>query len=167
MWEAIMSVSANIATFLDANNIRYSITKHSLAYTANEVAAAAHVSGRNLAKTVVVVIDGTLAMVVVAAPEHLSLHRLQTFVGASSVALATESDFSGAFPGCELGAMPPLGPLYNIPVYVDESLVGCRLTFNGGTHRELITMEWADYEKLIKPIIGHFTTLAHSVGIAS
>jgi len=162
-----MSVSANIATFLDANNIRYSTTKHSLAYTANEVAAAAHVSGRNLAKTVIVVVDGTLAMVVVAAPAHVSLLRLQTFVGATSVALATESDFSSAFPGCELGAMPPLGPLYNIPVYVDESLVGTRLTFNAGTHRELITMEWADYEKLVKPIIGHFTALARSVGIAS
>src|SRR6476469_7069942 len=100
MWEAIMSVSANIATFLDANNIRYSTTKHSLAYTANEVAAAAHVSGRKLAKTVIVVVDGSLAMVVVPATAHVSLAQLQKFVGANSVAIAAEPDFSGTFRGC-------------------------------------------------------------------
>jgi Ala-tRNA(Pro) deacylase len=156
-----------LKTFLDVNNVKYVITQHSLAYTAQEIAASVHLSGWDLAKTVIVVIDNVLAMVVVPASRHVSLPRLREFVGAFEVFLANESDFRTAFPDCELGAMPPFGNLYGIPVYVDESLLGMRLTFNAGTHRELITLDWDDFERFVNPQIGHFLSTYHHVSTAA
>jgi Ala-tRNA(Pro) deacylase len=148
--------SKKLKEFLDINNAKYVTTRHSLAYTAQEIAAAVHMSGWDLAKTVIVVIDDALAMVVVPASRHVSLSRLREFVGASEVSIANEGDFRAAFPDCEVGAMPPFGNLYGLPVYVDECLVGMRLTFNAGTHRELISVDWDDFERLVNPVIGHF-----------
>jgi Ala-tRNA(Pro) deacylase len=142
--------------FLDVNHIKYVVTQHSPASTAQEIAAAAHISGWDIAKTVIVVVDGALAMVVVPASGHVSLEQLQRLTGGSVITVATEKEFRVAFPDCELGAMPPFGNLYGMPVYVDTSLHGLRLTFNAGTHCELITVDWTDFERLVEPMTGHF-----------
>ena len=140
--------------FLDSHNIKYLVLSHSLAYTAQGIAALAHVSGKKLAKTVIVKIDGVLAMAVIPASEHVDLDRLRTLTGAQIIDIATEREFKDAFPDCETGAMPPFGNLYDMPVYADESLAQHEeITFSAGTHRELVRMRWADLARLVNPTV--------------
>lgn len=149
---------SKLRDFLDANNIKYLVMSHSLAYTAQGIAALAHVSGKKLAKTVIVKIDGVLAMAVVPASEHVDLYRLKDLTGAQTVEVASERDFTNAFADCETGAMPPFGNLYDMAVYADASLAeNEEITFNAGTHRELVRMSWADMARLVNPTIAPIT----------
>ena len=113
---------SRLRSFLDSHNIKYMVVSHSLAYTAQGVAALAHVSGKKLAKTVIVKLDGILAMAVIPASDHVDLDRVRALTGAQRVELATEREFKDAFPDCETGAMPPFSLLYDMPEYVDASL---------------------------------------------
>lgn len=145
---------SKLREFLDCHRIKYLVISHSLAYTAQGVAALAHVSGKKLAKTVIVKIDGVLAMAVIPASFHVDLDRLRKLTGAQSVEVASEIEFKDAFPDCETGAMPPFGNLYDMPVYADESLAqNEEITFSGGSHRELVRMQWADMQRLVNPTI--------------
>jgi Ala-tRNA(Pro) deacylase len=108
--------------FLDSHNIKYVVISHSVAYTAAGIAALTHIPGKELAKTVIVKVDGALAMAVVSASQHVDLALLKTVTGAKSVDLATEGEFKERFPDCEVGAMPPFGNLYGMTVFADESL---------------------------------------------
>lgn len=140
--------------FLDENHVKYVSIKHSLAYTAQEIAASAHVSGNEMIKTVVVKVDGALALVAMPAPERLDLTRVRARSGAQDATLASESEFVEAFPGCELGAMPPFGNLYGMETYAAPSLARrSDIAFNAGTHTEVIRMAYADFERLVKPRI--------------
>lgn len=140
--------------FLDSHNIKYLVISHSIAYTAQGVAALVHVSGKKLAKTVIVKIDGVLAMAVLPASLHVDLDLLRSVTGALNVELATEQEFQRAFPDCETGAMPPFGNLYDMAVYADQSLAAHEeITFTAGTHRELLRMAWADMLRLVDPQI--------------
>jgi Ala-tRNA(Pro) deacylase len=143
-----------LTDFLDNYNIKYVMISHSQAYTAQGIAALAHIPGRELAKTVVVKIDGTLAMAVVPASYQMDLALLKKAAGTQEVELAIESDFSTRFPDCETGAMPPFGNLYGMEVYADETLtLDKEIAFNAGSHRELVRMSWADFARLAKPRI--------------
>lgn len=145
---------SKLREFLDSHRIKYMVISHSLAYTAQGVAALAHVSGKKLAKTVIVKIDGVLAMAVIPASFHVDLDRLRTLTGAQSVEVANELEFKDAFPDCETGAMPPFGNLYDMPVYADEALAeNEEITFTAGSHRELVRMHWADMARLVNPTI--------------
>jgi len=145
---------SKLRSFLDSHHVKYLVISHSLAYTAQGVAALAHVSGRKLAKTVIVKVDGILAMVVLPAPLHVDLDRLKVLTGAQAVELATEREFKDAFPDCETGAMPPFGNLYDMPVYADVSLAeNDEITFTAGTHRELVRMNWEDMLHLVQPTV--------------
>lgn len=138
--------------FLDKHNVKYVSMAHSPAFTSQEIAAAAHVSGRELAKTVIVKIDGKFAMVVVPANHHVNFTKLRDAAGAKLVDLASESEFKDKFSGCEVGAMPPFGELYDMPVYLSSKL--CKqehLVFNAGTHSELMQLALADFDRLVKP----------------
>lgn len=149
--------------FLDANSVAYSLIPHPFTYTAQQAAASAHVTGWELAKTVMVKIDGEMAMAVVPAPEKLSLERLREIAGAQTVTLASEPEFRSHFPECELGAMPPFGNLYGLRVFVDEALSRDRqIAFNAGTHTELIRMSYADFARLVNP-----TTAAIALPLAT
>ena len=140
--------------FLDSHHIKYLVISHSVAYTAQGIAALMHLSGKKLAKTVIVKIDGVLAMAVVPASMHVDLDLLRAAAGGGLVEVATEQEFKDAFPDCETGAMPPFGNLYDMPVYADESLAeNEEITFNAGTHRELMRMAWADVVRLVDPQI--------------
>lgn len=144
--------------FLDTYHIRYLIFSHSLAYTAQGIAALTHISGKELAKTVIVKIDGDLAMAVVPASRHVDLRLLKQTTGARTVELASEQEFKDKFPDCEAGAMPPFGNLYGMAVYADETLTSIReITFNAGTHRDLLRMDWADLVRLVEPKIVQIT----------
>jgi len=149
---------SKLRDFLDARNIKYLVISHSLAYTAQGIAALTHVSGKKLAKTVIVKIDGILAMAVVPASLHVDLDRLRTLTGAQTVELASEREFKDAFPDCETGAMPPFGNLYDMCVYADAGLAEYEeITFNAGTHRELVRMNWDDLVRLVNPMVADLT----------
>lgn len=141
-----------LAEFLDRHNVRYIVISHSPAYTAQGIAGLTHIPGRELAKTVIVKLDGKLVMAVVPAMYHVNLALLKKAANAKNVALASEDEFRDRFPECETGAMPPFGNLYGIPVFADESLAKDKeIAFNAGTHRELIRMSWEDFEHLVRP----------------
>jgi Ala-tRNA(Pro) deacylase len=143
---------AKLAEYLDTNRVRYVVISHSPAYTAQGIAGLTHISGRELAKTVIVKLDENLAMAVLPAKFHVDLLLLKRAAGAKSVMLASEEDFRERFPECETGAMPPFGNLYGLPVYADKSLEKDKeIAFNAGTHRELIRMAWEDFKTLVQP----------------
>ncbi len=139
--------------FLDTHHVRYAVISHSPAYTASEIAESAHVPGRELAKTVIVKIDGRLAMAVLPATQFVHIDALRKAVGAREVALATESEFASRFADCDPGAMPPFGNLYNLEVFVAPKLAEDeQICFNAGNHRELVRMSYADYARLVQPV---------------
>jgi Ala-tRNA(Pro) deacylase len=138
--------------FLDNEQVKYVTIIHSPTYTAQEIAAAAHVHGRELAKTVMVTLDGAMAMVVLPASRKISFEQLREASGSENVQLATEHAFAAMFPGCEVGAMPPFGNLYGLDVYASKTLgKDEEIVFNAGTHTELIRMAYADFIRLVKP----------------
>lgn len=138
--------------FLDSHGIKYVVISHSAAYTAQGIAALAHIPGKELAKTVIVKIDSRFAMAVVPASRQVDLAALKAATRSNSVELASEMEFKNLFPDCETGAMPPFGNLYDLTVFSDESLARDKeIAFNAGSHRELIRLAWGDYENLVKP----------------
>ena len=141
-----------LTEFLDSRGIKYVVIAHSAAYTAQGIAALAHIPGTELAKTVIVKIDGRFAMAVVPASRQVDLAALKAATHSNSVELASEMEFKNLFPDCETGAMPPFGNLYDMVVFSDESLARDKeIAFNAGSHRELIRLAWGDYERLVKP----------------
>jgi Ala-tRNA(Pro) deacylase len=144
--------TAKLTELLDREGVRYVTISHSPAYTAQEIAAAAHVPGREMAKTVVAKIDGKPALLVLPAREKVNLEQLRANTGAREVELATEQEFATLFPGCELGAMPPFGNLYGLDTYATASLAADdEIAFNAGTHTELIRMRYLDFERVVHP----------------
>ncbi|HLG93963.1 MAG TPA: YbaK/EbsC family protein [candidate division Zixibacteria bacterium] len=145
--------------FLDSQNIKYVVISHSRAVTAQEVAASAHISGKEMAKTVMVKLDGKLAMAVLPASARVNLDLLKEVSGAKQVDLAAELEFRELFPECEPGAMPPFGNLYGLPVFVSESLTKDEeIAFNAGSHTELIKLSYKDFERLVEPKITKLST---------
>lgn len=141
-----------IKEYLDQENIKYAIITHSPAYTAQEIAASAHIPGKLLAKTVVIKLDGKLAMAVLPASLKVDLEHLAELTESRKVELATEKEFMNRFPDCEVGAMPPLGYLYGMPVYVADELAEDQvIAFNAGTHSQLIQMAYQDFVRLVHP----------------
>jgi len=144
--------SKKLKSFLDANKVKYISIKHSSAYTAQEIAAIAHIPGKDLAKTVIIKIDGKMAMAVLPASYKVSFYNLKNLLGAKEVRLAYEQEFVDKFPDCEVGAMPPFGNIYGMDVFVAESLAEDEeIAFNACNHTELIKMNFSDFEKLVKP----------------
>jgi Ala-tRNA(Pro) deacylase len=141
-----------IRQFLENENIPYAIIPHEPAFTSQTTAAAAHVSGRQLAKTVIVKIDAELAMAVLPADFQLDLEHLREAAGSITVELATEWEFKDRFSDCEAGAMPPFGNLYGMRVYVADVLAGDEyICFNACNHRELIRMRYDDFDWCVRP----------------
>jgi len=138
--------------FLDSNTVKYVTVKHSPAYTAQEIAALAHVPGREWAKTVMVKLDGKIAMAVVPASCRVIFDLLREASGARVAELATEQEFKDLCPGCEIGAMPPFGNLFGMDVYVDQALAeDAEISFSAGSHTEMVRLPFADFERLVRP----------------
>ena len=158
---------SKLKEFLDSRNIRYVVISHSVAYTAAGIAALTHIPGRELAKTVIVKMDGALAMAVVSASQHVDLAQLRAATGSNSVELASEDEFKAKFPDCELGAMPPFGNLYGLRVFADEALMHDKeIAFNAGSHRELVRISWEDFDHLVQPTIMRVAATKRSVQAA-
>ena len=154
--------------FLDRNSIRYVQLSHSPAYTSTEIATAAHLPGKEMAKTVIAQVNGKPVMLVLPASTMVDFTGLRKTLDATEVRLASESEFNKLFPDCEVGAMPPFGNLFNVEVIVDRGLTGQHeIAFNAGNHREMIRMSYPDFERLVRPRILSFSAMqkAHDGGV--
>ena len=148
---------AKLKSFLDRNDVEYKVIRHDRAVTAQEIAEVSRISGHEIAKTVIVKVDGVMAMAVLPAPEVVDFELLRETSGASLVELAEEWEFEHFFNGCEVGAMPPFGNLFGMKVYVDPELsLDATIAFNAGNHTELIQLNYSDFEELVEPIMLDF-----------
>jgi len=152
-----MGCKEELEAYLRENKVPFQVQHHAVAYTAQEVAAAEHVPGRMLAKVVVLLGDGKLSMFVLSAAARVDVEKAAAVLGAKEARLAHEDEFADRFPGCEVGAMPPFGNLYDIPLYVDKSLSEDEtIVFEVGTHTDTMSMKYADFERLAKPTTAEF-----------
>jgi Ala-tRNA(Pro) deacylase len=153
-----MAIPAAISDYLDRNRVPYRVIEHPIAYTAQQGAAASHVSGREWAKAVTCMADAQPILAVLPAHYAVDLERLRQSVGATTLRLATESEIARLYANCELGAMPPLGPLYGQRVFVEKSLtMDPEIVFNAGSHSEAIRMRYADFDALVGPTVAEFS----------
>jgi len=147
-----MPILTKLREYLDKQKVPYEVLSHRQAFTAQEVAQAQHVPGRDLAKVVMVRSGGAFVMLVIPAPYRVDLERARLAIGKTDLVLATEDEFKGLFPQCEAGAMPPFGNLYDLPVYVDRTLTRDEaIVFNAGTHTQTVKMKYDDFARLVQP----------------
>ena len=152
-----MPILTKLREFLDASGVAYEVRSHLPAFTAQEVAAAQHVPGREMAKVVIVRAGREFLMAVLPAPQRVDLGQLGAAAGKPDLHLATEAEFAGLFPACEAGAMPPFGNLYGLPVWVDQALTRDKdISFNAGTHDQTVRMAYADFARLVQPRVASF-----------
>lgn len=138
-----------LTEYLDNNDIYYHCYNHAPAVTAAEVAQSSHIPGRHMAKTLIVNVDGSLAMAVLPADQYMDPEKLRLALNAEHVRLASEKEFKDRFPFCETGGEPPFGNLYGMEVYVDDTLVNQDwIAFNAGSHTEVIKMGMGDFLRL-------------------
>ena len=143
-----------IEEFLTGNRVAYSTINHRCAYTAQEIAQTSHIPGKSLAKSVIIMLDGKLAMVAVPATRYLDLTKLEEQFFDRSVRLANEDDFCNRFDGCQLGTVPPLGNLFGLETFVDRSLTGEEyIAFNAGTHTDVFMIRYSDFVRVVQPRI--------------
>ena len=163
-----MAVNSRLLGLLAKNRIEYELMPHREAFTAQEVAQTAHIRGRRLAKVVLVRAGrGDYLMVVVPASTHVDLELLERVSGHKHLVLATEGEIQRVFPDCELGAMPPFGNLYGMPVYLDACFAGQEIIiFQAGNHHEVVRMTFSEYERLAGPF-ARVTCLHHAVAPAT
>jgi Ala-tRNA(Pro) deacylase len=151
---------ASLRDYLDEHGVKYEVLSHSPAYTAQSVAALSHIPGREVAKTVIVRLDGELTMVVLPACFQVDVAELKRVTNAKNADLASESEFRQYFPECETGAMPPFGNLYGMNVVADESLAKDKeIAFNACSHQEMIRLAWNDFARLVRPRIVRFAAV--------
>jgi Ala-tRNA(Pro) deacylase len=149
-----MSIARRVKDYLEQNKVPYTHCTHRLAYTAQEVAAAQHVPGREMAKTIILKTDSQFAMLVLPAVMKIEMKTLRDELPFAHLELATEKEFAELFPDSEVGAMAPFGNLYGLPVYVDKSLAeDTEIVFNAGTHVDTIRIKYADFIRLTQPVI--------------
>jgi len=146
-----------IRKYLDENDVHYEIIDHRVEYTAQRVAESIHIHGQEVAKTVIIKVDGELHMAVVSSSQMVDISFLQKIFGTKEIVLADEKDFEDIFPDCEVGAMPPFGNLYKMKMFISEKLsTQQEFVFNAGSHGNLIKIRYYDYERLIHPMIVNF-----------
>lgn len=152
-----MNSKDKLEAYLRDSKVPFQVQHHPVAYTAQEIAASEHVPGKMLAKVVMVLADGKMVMLALPAPYRVDLAKASAILGAKEVRLAHEEEFAAAFPDCEVGAMPPFGNLYDLPVYVDKALAEDEtIVFQAGTHTDTISMKYADFERLVRPTVAEF-----------
>jgi Ala-tRNA(Pro) deacylase len=150
--EAYMPILGKLKDLLDEEKVSYEVYDHALAYTAQEIAQRQHFSGDEMAKVVMLNVDGNLVMAVITASQKVHLNTARAKLGADEVRLATEDEFLTKFPGCEIGAMPPFGNLFGLPVYVDPAVEKDEwIYFNAGNHVQTVHLRYKDFERLVKP----------------
>jgi len=155
-----MAISKKLMDLLVREGVKFEHSTHPEAYTTQEVAAVEHERGRCVIKTVVVKADGSFVLAGVPAALKVDPEALGKLLGAKDVAIAEEHEFAGLFPDSEVGAMPPFGNLYGLPLWLDKRLTACEeVAFNAGTHTDTIKMSFADFERLASPQVGEFAVM--------
>jgi Ala-tRNA(Pro) deacylase len=153
-----MECRERMERYLRENGVPFEVMAHGQAYTMQEVAAALHVPGKQVAKVVMVKADGEIAMLVIPSPYRLDFAKVRALLCAKKVSLAKEEEFADFFPDCATGAMPPFGNLYEVPVYVDRALAEeANIVFRVGTHSHTMKVAYADFARLVQPTVGEFT----------
>lgn len=154
-----MTASKSVEEFFKKNGINYKVLEHPRTITAQETAAAQHIPGAGVLKAVIVNTGGKYAMCVLSANHIINFDKLKQLIGSNHIELATEEELKPLFPNVELGAEPPIGTLYNLPVFADQHIKEVNeVTFNGGTHTEMFQISRKDFEKVSKPTFGDFGT---------
>lgn len=152
-----MTILRKLREYLDEKKVRYEVSSHREAFTAQDIAAALHVPGKKLAKVVMIKSGERFVMAVLPATWKIDMEKMKKVLKNTDVRLATENEFKDLFPACDVGAMPPFGNLYNLDVYVDKSLTEDReIVFNAGTHVDTVNMNYQDFAALVKPIVAEF-----------
>ena len=157
----IYDVPTSIKDYLDGNRVRYMVLPHRRDYSAQRTAADTFTPGREFAKPVLLWVDNYYALAVLPADKKIDFGKLRDTLAAAEAGLARESEIRWLFPDCECGAEPPFGNLYGIPVLVAAELADDEtITFNGGTHEDVIRMKYADFERLVDPAVLDFACKA-------
>ena len=147
-----------VIEFLDKSGVKYEVTEHEPAFTAQQMAAVEHEPGKYVAKPVIIKADDKYVMCVLSACYKVDLRALKKQLGAKSVEIAEEKEIEKIFPDCELGAAPPFGNLYDLPTYMDKALEeDDHIMFQGGSHEKSIRMSMDDYRKLVAPEVLEFS----------
>ena len=150
-------VPASLRQYLDEHRVRYEIIPHPRDYSAQHTAADTFTPGREFAKCVLLWVDNYYALAVLPADHMIDFEKLRDAIGAAEAGLAREDEIRKMFPDCEVGAEPPFGNLYSLPVYLASQLTGDdMITFNAGTHEEAIRLPFADFEQLVEPTVVDF-----------
>ena len=153
-----MKCRERMEKYLRENGVGFEVKTHEQAFTMQEVAAALHVPGNQVAKVVIVCAGKDKVMLVLPAPYRMNVDLVRDLVGAKKIRLAKEEEFTDLFPDCATGAMPPFGNLYDLPVYVDRSMAEeSDMVFRIGTHRETMRIAYADFVRLAQPVVGDFS----------
>ena len=153
-----MTCRERLERYFRENGVKYDVQSHPEVYTAQEVAAVEHVPGHLMAKVVIAMVDNTLTAVVLPAPNRIDMPKLKAALGVKEARLAREQEFADRFADCEVGAMPPFGNLYQVPVVVDRALTqDPKIVFNAGSHRETMTVGMADFLRLVAPKVVDFS----------
>jgi Ala-tRNA(Pro) deacylase len=153
-----MALAQRIKDYLDSQAAPYELLHHTQAFTAQEVAHSLHISGRRLAKTIVLDADGKILMAVIPASHRLNLQELRAALEVSRLEMLPESQFVKFFVDCEVGAIPPFSKLYGIEVWVDRALSDAEeIVFRAGTHEDCLRMKYSDFARLVEPRLGRFS----------
>jgi Ala-tRNA(Pro) deacylase len=148
----------NVKEFLDRSGVQYKISLHASVFTAQRMAAVEHEHGRYVAKPVIIKADGRYLMCVLPASHHVDLAKLKSHLAVKTAELAQESEIAELFPDCDVGAEPPFGNLYALPILMDKALEkDDHILFQAGTHEEAIRMSMADYRQLVRPTVLDFS----------
>jgi Ala-tRNA(Pro) deacylase len=154
-----MAILRKLKEVLDQAKIPYEVYNHPQAFTSQEIAATQHMSGKEMAKVVILKVNGSFVIAVVPASSLVSFQKVKTGLGAAQVSLATEEEFASLFPECEIGGMPPFGNLFGLPVYVDPALEEDEsIFFNAGNHLQTVRMRYGDFKELVKPVVVPLTS---------
>ena len=149
----------DVLKFLKASQVKFQMRHHPAQYTAQEVAAAEHITGEEVAKVVIIKAGDRFVLCVLAATCLLQMPRLKKLLATKDVRLASEDEIAKLFPDCQIGAMPPFGSQYGLDTYVDEHLAtDPEILIPAGTHEDSILMAWKDFERLAQPKVAAFAS---------
>jgi Ala-tRNA(Pro) deacylase len=159
-----MAKISDLLRYLQSNKVEFQVMEHDPAFSAHDVAAVAHVPESEMAKAILIKIDEHYWMAVLRSDQRINQQLIRRVFGAKIVHLAHEEELGMLFPDCQIGAMPPFGNLYGLPVVVEESLAGDEeIVFNACTHTKAIRMKFSDFKRLAKPVITGFAESVHVV----
>jgi len=149
-----MAANKKVLDYLNSNDIDYEVVEHPRVFTSIEEARALGIDADEIAKCLVINMRGEHALAVVPGDKRISNNKLRAALGNKHARLASEAEMKIDFPDWELGAVPPLGDLFGLPIYLDIDLVDHEiLLFSAGTHTDSIKINSADFINLIRPDI--------------